>query len=52
VYVNAPAGVMVNTLPEHNVPLFTVIDGVKCTVTLLMAPTVLEQPAVLVPLTV
>jgi hypothetical protein len=48
--VSAPDGVIVKTLPEQTVPLFTVMAGVWNTVTVDTAVW-LTQPAVLVPVT-
>jgi hypothetical protein len=51
VYVLAPLGLMVKLPPEQMLPLFTLITGDVSTVTLLIAASVLTQPARLVPIT-
>ena len=51
VYALAPDGVMIKVLPWHMLPLFTEIVGVMLTNKLLIATTVLKQPAELVPVT-
>ena len=47
----APDGTIVNALPEHIEPLFTLIVGSVKTVIVLIAGLILTQPRELVPLT-